>query len=155
MRVMLALVDEFAWVGLVAATSAKSFDDVAPVLIWIGALMGAVVLGLVILLVVRRRMVIDDLGDSDASLGLTLHDLRTMRGEGMIDEEEFERMKLLVVGEAGARQDHDLVRQMREARRRAEDAGVLEAEPGYDLTGAPLPEFGDSPTEDPPKTGES
>ena len=112
-------------------------------------------LGLVILLAVRRHMMSEDAPAGDASLGLSLHDLRTMQSEGMIDEEEFERMKLLVVGQAGARQDHDLVRQMREARRRAEDAGVLRAQPGFDLTGAPLPDSRDNQSEYPPKTEES
>lgn len=136
------------------ATATKSFSDLAPMLIWIGALMAAVIIGVAILLVVRRRMMEEET-PADAALGLSLHDLRTMRAEGMIDEEEFERMKRLVVGQAGARADHDLVREIREARRRAEDAGVLRARPGFDLTGEPLPGAGEDRPEGPPKNGQS
>ena len=138
-----------------AAAPGRTFGDMAPVLIWIGALMAAVIVGIVILLAVRRHAMALDDAELDASLGMTLHDLRTMRAEGMIDEDEFERMKALVVGQAGARHDHDLVRAMREARHRAEEAGVLRARPGFDLTGEPLPGSGEESTEDPPKTAES
>ena len=132
------------------ATYTPPTTDIAPIFTWIGALIGIVVLGLVILLAVRRRLMVEDAAGS-AGAAMTLHDLRTMLKSGEIDQDEFERMKAQIIGQAsatsapageedgGADEVHDTVRQMREARARAEAKDTLTAKPGYDLTGEPLP----------------
>lgn len=74
-------------------TTAQS--GVGSAVIWAGVMVLALLAGTVVLYLLRRRLFSRD--DSAADSGLTLHDLRTMRGRGDISEEEFEAAKKIVL----------------------------------------------------------
>lgn len=84
--------------------------------IWCGVLIAVLVVGAVALALIRGRI----LGGSQAGPGeaLTLHDLRRLRDQGRLSDEEFESARAAVLGKP---------------------AGVVRAKEGFDLTGEPLP----------------
>lgn len=93
-------------------------------LAWVGLLLILVVIGVGALGLLRRRL----LGDSGPPGGapLTLHDLRQAHARGDMTDDEFEAARSAILGAAGASP-------------RDPTSGELRAQPGYDLTGAPLP----------------
>ncbi len=100
-------------------------------LLWIAIIIvGAVIAG-VALKRYRNRLFSDDAAPMSPLAHLSLDDLRRMRDEGELSEEEYERLRDRLVREAGAppRSDRE-----------------LRAKPGYDLTGEPLPH---APPEEP------
>ncbi len=92
------------------------------VVVWSIVMLGAIIVGAVVLFVVRRRMLSDD--GSDSAGMLSLQDLREMRDRGELSEEEFEAAKGALLG-------------------RPLDVRERRANPGFDLTGEPLPSPGD------------
>jgi len=103
--------------------------SVVSVLLWSGLLMVAVLLGAFAINMIRRAILGD--GSEGETEGLSLHGLRQMHARGDLSDEEYEAAKAALLGLP------------------APDAEVLQAEPGYDLTGEPLPgeedEDGDGP----------
>lgn len=104
--------------------------------LWIGVIGAIVVLAAIGLTIARRRLLGRD--HDDAGSGFTLHDLRAMRDAGRLSEEEFQHARAMILGHAGAR-TAAVAPADPAAPRRLPD-GTLEAAPGRDLTGAPLPE---------------
>lgn len=98
--------------------------------VWIGLIVLIVMIGTVGMVIVRRRYFSDD-GAELSGEPLTLHDLREMRDAGRVDDEEYERLRAMILGEAGAPTGGAT------AKKRMD--GLLEAPPGFDLTGEPLP----------------
>lgn len=98
--------------------------------VWIGLIVLIVMIGTVGMVIVRRRYFNDD-GAELSGEPLTLHDLRAMREAGRVDDEEYERLRAMILGEAGARPATPLPKPRTD--------GSLEAPPGFDLTGEPLP----------------
>ncbi len=109
------------------------------VLIWVGALIAAVlVLGMVILLL-RKRLFIKDGDDA----GGMLSDLRRMHKSGELTTEEYDAARraltFRVAGRADAPRAVPPPGQRPSSAAQATPAGELRARPGFDLTGAPLP----------------
>ena len=132
--------------GAVHITIARSSGSVADVWIWVVVLLVVVVLGGVLIIMVRKRAHGDDL--DRPALGLSLADLREMKAEGRLSDEEFERAKAMVIGELGGKVERTSAERVRVQGRIVD--GALRARPGYDLTGQPLPgsEDGSSPPEE-------
>lgn len=103
---------------------------------WVVVLLVVVVLGGVLVLLVRKGA---RRGDSDRpALGLSLADLREMKADGRLTDEEFERAKAMVIGQLGGKVEGAEAERMRVQGRVVD--GELRARPGYDLTGQRLPE---------------
>ncbi len=106
--------------------------------LWVAVLMAVVVLGGALVIYIRKRS--QDGGSHVPALGLSLADLRQMRAEGRLTEEEFERAKAMVIGELGGKVDRAGGERIRVDGRIVD--GELRAREGFDLTGQPLPDFG-------------
>lgn len=103
---------------------------------WVVVLLVVVVLGGVLVVLVRKGA---RRGDSDQpALGLSLADLREMKADGRLTDEEFERAKAMVIGQLGGKVEGAEAERMRVQGRVVD--GELRARPGYDLTGQRLPE---------------
>ncbi len=108
---------------------ASSQSNVATILIAVGALLALAIVGAMIWTWLRRRL----FHDTTDIMGepLTLSQLRQMRADGDISEEEFERTKATLVaqlrGSAAPTPPTNV-----------ESSAIL-AEPGFDLAGDPLP----------------
>jgi hypothetical protein len=119
-------------------SSAVSID----VLIWVGALIVAVlILGIVILLV-RKKLFTKD---ADSPTGL-LNDLRRMHKSGELTTEEYDAARKALTTRIAAKMPagkpvQSAPRASSAARppRQSAPDGELRAKPGFDLTGAPLP----------------
>jgi len=83
---------------MLATTTAPRQSAMFESLLWFGALILAVMGGLVGVLLVRRRL--RDKGDVRLGLGLTLEDLRRARDEGRLTILEYEALKEVVIREA-------------------------------------------------------
>ncbi|MCA9292891.1 MAG: SHOCT domain-containing protein [Phycisphaerales bacterium] len=118
-----------AHVLLIAAGSTSA------VLFWIAILMTLALFGGVIIAILRRRM----LGEQEPP-GLLLDDIRRMRDTGEISWEEFDRLKQRIVQAVRAPGDAAPGSSDQPAPTRPRPGGEsLEAPPGFDLTGEPLP----------------
>jgi len=74
--------------------------DLSTIYIWCSVLIAAVLVGLAAVYWVRKRLM--DEPDQSASVGLTLNDLRQLRSDGKITEEEYERARARIA--AGMKQ---------------------------------------------------
>ncbi len=103
-------------------------SSVGSILLWSVLLMVLVFAGAFAINALRKWM----LGDSatDAGEGLSLHSLREMHASGEMSDAEFESAKAALLGLP------------------APDAEVLQAEPGFDLAGDPLPGDSEPDTEE-------
>ena len=103
---------------------------VSQVLIYLGIGVGIVVVAGLIVLWLRKRMLAADRGAAETGL---LDDLREMRTRGEITDEEFtaakQAMTARLAGELGVKPPV-----------RMPPPGSVVAKPGFDLTGAKLPE---------------
>jgi hypothetical protein len=115
----------------------QSEGSVARAAVWVLVLLGVVVIGGALAVYIRHRANAN--ADSPA-IGLSLADLRRMKAEGRLSEDEFERAKVMVIGELGGKVDGAEAERVRIQGRIVD--GELRARPGYDLTGQPLPQFG-------------
>jgi hypothetical protein len=131
--------------GFIASGQPKG--DVLQVWLWIAVLMVVVVVGGLLLVVIRKRA--NDGAGRDRAVGLSLADLREMKADGRLSEEEFERAKAMVIGELGGKVEGRGAERVRVEGRIVD--GELRARPGYDLTGQRIPDFGDSVN--PPASG--
>jgi hypothetical protein len=118
-------------------TLARSGGEVTSIWLAIAVLMLAVMLGGVLVVILRKRF--RSGGNAGPGLGLTLADLRQMRSEGRLTDEEFERAKVMVIGELGGKVGEEQAERTRVQGRIVD--GELRARPGFDLTGQPLPGF--------------
>jgi len=119
--------------------AAQSRGDVMQVWVWIGILMAVVVLGGLVVVVIRKRA--HDGGGGKPAVGLSLSDLREMKADGRLSEDEFERARAMVIGELGGKVEGLVAERVRIEGRIVD--GELRARQGYDLTGQRLPDFGD------------
>jgi len=113
------------------------------VLVWAGVGLAIVVGAGIVVLCYRRKLLG---GDRAADAAGLLDDLREMRDRGEISDEEFsaakQTMAARLTGQMG-------VAGVKPHERKMKSAGDLVARPGFDLTGAKLPE---PPSPDKPKT---
>lgn len=123
------------------AAGGSGGQDLKPVLIIVGTLILLVLLLGIVLFVVRRKFLGDNSG-GDIDRGGVLETLRVMRDRGEVSEAEYRTAQAAIVGgaarEKGENSGADPAGPAR-ARTRAALPGELRAEPGFDLTGAPLP----------------
>lgn len=89
-------------VTLLAQTGGSS-GDTGQLLIWIGALIVAVVIGTVVLLMVRRHMV----GQRSEDQGgfATMEEMRAMVGRGEMSKEEYEQVRKAMIAKVRPSQD--------------------------------------------------
>ncbi|MEC9374037.1 MAG: hypothetical protein VYC34_09340 [Planctomycetota bacterium] len=113
----------------------------ARALIWVGVLLIVALVAGGGLMWLRRRIFRGDSGGAGAPF--LLEDLRNMRGGEGLSAEEYEALRRAVVREASGGDGGE--KSSGGGSASASDEG-LRARPGYDLTGAPLPQ--------PPDTGE-
>lgn len=106
----------------------------------LGLVLFIALVGIVLIVYIQKR-ILSDRDDNDQG-GTLFSDLRAMRDRGEITDDEFERTRAVVIAKTTGK-DADAV--LRDAIRKA---GGAVAEPGFDLTGRPLPESDDN---DPPK----
>lgn len=144
-------------IGLASASIGEGSRDVGTVLVTTGLLIGAVILGGLILMWLRRRMTTETRGGNDATV---MESLREMRDSGAISAEEYEAARQGVIermrgeiqtgstGVAGVTTSPTRPATGLGARPPGDSAV---ARPGFDLTGAPLPPTSDG---EPPTTGE-
>lgn len=115
-----------------------------PYLVTIGVLIAVVVLAGVVLMVLRAKLNADDEA-GDLGAGGMLETMRGMRDRGEISEEEYRTAQAALVAKASGERgensgaDQGGSQAPARARTRPPAAGELRAEPGYDLTGEPLP----------------
>lgn len=132
------------WSALIAQAAAKA-PPLPQVLAWLGALIFAgLALGLTILFF-RRRLLSKDSG-SEMQSGL-MASLREMRDDGRLSPEEFDTARKRMAARAAGR-DPDTPAPARAQPRpppRAATPGEVRSRPGFDLTGAPLPNGGSAP----------
>ena len=150
-------------IELASASIGEGSRDVGTVLVTTGLLIGAVILGGLILMWLRRRMTTETRGGSDATV---MESLREMRDSGAISAEEYEAARQGVIermrgeiqtGSTGAANSSGVAGVTKSPTRSATGLGrrlpgdSAVARPGFDLTGAPLPPTSDG---EPPTTGE-
>lgn len=101
------------------------------VVLWAGVLIVAVIIGGMVIMYLRRRLLAKDA--TDAGGGLMLSDLRAMHKRGELSEEEFQAAKDAITARISGKplppRPPSPVR----------SDGALTAPPGFDLLGRPLP----------------
>lgn len=116
-------------------TGAASSVDV---IIWVGALILAVLLLGIVILLLRKRLFARDADDASGMLS----ELRRMHKSGELSTQEYDAARkaltVRVAGRTSAPQPAKPERQQPDPHRPGPD-GELRAKPGFDLTGAPLP----------------
>lgn len=134
--------------GLIVPTLAQSANArtaLTEMLPWLAALLGASLVGGVVVFWLYRRYVAEPRADA-TSAGF-MSELRAMRDRGEISEEEYDQTRLTMIARATGRDVEEL---RAEAIRKA---GGRVAEPGFDLTGRPLPMPTDGAPPPPPGAG--
>jgi len=111
-------------------------------LVWVGVLIGVVLVASIVVLFLRRRLFAKDTAGADP--GSILESMRALRDSGRMTPEEYDRARETLVrrarGDAAPRpavKPANPAPEAPEAERRAR--------PGFDLTGAPLPGSGSPP----------
>lgn len=104
------------------------------VLLWVGALIVAVLILGIVILIIRKRLFTRD---SDAAAGL-LNDLRRMHKTGELTTEEYDAARKALTSRVASRMPAPAT-PPRPARANPAPPAELRAKPGFDLTGAPLP----------------
>lgn len=123
------------------AAGGSGGQDLKPVLIIIGTLIVLVLLLGIVLFVVRGKFLGDNSGE-DIDPGGVLEALRAMRDRGEVSEAEYRTAQAAIVAKAARESgENSGAGPAGPARARTQAAlpGELRAEPGFDLTGAPLP----------------
>ena len=119
------------------AQSASGGSGSATIVVWVIVLMLAAIAGFWIAMVIRKRTLSPD--DDGSTEGLTLGALRDMHARGDLDDDEYERARAAILARAGV--DPDKARPLTDPSD-PQQTFVRRAEPGVDLTGAPLPDLG-------------
>lgn len=114
---------------IVSQAQVVGVGSATQIAIWAAALIVLTIVGFWAALWIRRRA----LGEVESSdEGLTLGALRTMHNRGELSDEEFEAARDAILSRAGL--DPNKARPAK-----AVGGFVQKADPGVDLTGAPLP----------------
>jgi hypothetical protein len=108
------------------------------VLIWVGALIVAVLLLGIVILLLRKRLFVKDGEDATGMLD----QLRAMHKRGEMSTEEYDAARKALTARVAARLPDAKPVQRRAA---PPPADQLRAKPGFDLTGAPLPRAAPEP----------
>lgn len=119
-------------------------QPVIEVLVWIGVLIvAAAALGVVVVAIKKRY----DASPGESAETFDLGALRRLHREGRISDEEFERAKSAIIRELGGGRPSGGGGAVGGPEGGAGGGGPAErrAEPGYDLTGEPLPPPGPEP----------
>lgn len=90
-----------AWLGTLAAP--QSGVQLGPLLMWIGVLIVVVLLGFMVVLTLRKRLMDD--GASQADSPFMLADLRRMHHQGDLSDEQYERARQRLIGMPAAAVD--------------------------------------------------
>lgn len=69
---------------------------------WVALLIGAIILGALAVSMIRKHMFEADT-EADGATPFTLHDLRRLRESGQLSEEEFEKARAIILGNAASR----------------------------------------------------
>jgi uncharacterized membrane protein len=77
-----------------------SSADTTSVILWSGVLIIFLLVGFILVAAVKKRMKAEDAAGPGAGTGFTLSDLRQLRREGKISDEEFARAKEKIIGVA-------------------------------------------------------
>lgn len=104
-----------------------AFNEMLP---WLGLLVLITLVGVGVVYLIRRELFRSE--DPNTSVGV-MADLRGMRDRGEITDDEYERTRAVMIARATGK-DPEAVRA--DAIRKQ---GGAVAEPGFDLTGRPLP----------------
>ena len=127
-------------------TLAQSTSSTSEALFWIGLLILVVLLGGIVVFWLRRRLFADDRASADP--GSILESMRAMRDSGEMSDDEFRQARDALVRRASTRSGDAPPPTPTAAPRTpaTPDPTERRAEPGFDLTGAPLPpRDGDTP----------
>lgn len=119
------------------AQSSAGAGGSGSIVAWVIVLMLATIVGFWAAMVIRKRALSAD--DEESTEGLTLGALREMHARGDLDDEEYERARAAILARAGV--DPDKARPIDDGPDRA-GGFARRADPGVDLTGAPLPNQG-------------
>ena len=107
------------------------------VLMWVGALIVAVLILGIIILLIRRKLFTRD----ESSATGVLDELRRMHNTGQMTTAEYEAARKSFTARIAAKMpDSPAPRRAAAAPARQPETGELRARPGFDLTGAPLPQ---------------
>jgi hypothetical protein len=112
-------------------TLAQGFAAQPKVLALLGFVLFLALVGIALIVYIQKR-ILSDRDDKDQG-GTLFSDLRAMRDRGEISDDEYERTRAVIIAKTTGR-DAEQVR-LETIRKQ----GGLVAEPGYDLTGRPLP----------------
>lgn len=80
---------------LLSNVPTNASSTLADIIITLGVLLGLLILGVVVSLVIRRRMLSDTRAEPT---GFTLQELREMRAEGRLSETEYEAARNAMIG---------------------------------------------------------
>lgn len=111
--------------------------QIGDAILWLGVLLGVVVVGALVIFAMRRRLQGSDMPEGDP---LDLSVLRRMRDTGQLTDAEYEAARAAVVARHGGSEAVPSVSPL--------DPTSIRARPGVDLAGDPLPRPG--ATEDRP-----
>lgn len=70
------------------------------ILLWSGILLGAVLIGVIVVAIMRRTLTSGE--SKSAEAGFTLHELRDLHKQGRITDAEYERAKAAIIAHARA-----------------------------------------------------
>jgi len=94
------------WAGVsTLAQTGRSLSAVGDILLYLGIIVGAAILLVVIGLVVRKKFQADD--EPAIRTSFTLSDLRQMHQQGQLTDEEFDRAKKALIARSRAAYDAD------------------------------------------------
>ncbi|MFW5653234.1 MAG: SHOCT domain-containing protein [Planctomycetota bacterium] len=82
-----------------STTNSATRSSLGDVIITLGVLLALLLIGVAVSVIVRRRMLSDDTGDS---VGFTLQELREMKASGKISDEEYEAARAAMIGRVKA-----------------------------------------------------
>ncbi len=126
-----------------------AFGAVGSVMMWLGVLLAAVLVGGFGLLIIRRRLL--DAGIDAGQSGFDLRSLRQMRDRGEISDDEYEVARAGIIGAVSGNRSGASPSPVRTAPKpiqTPETGDSRHAPPGFDLTGEPLPDFDTPETDD-------
>ncbi len=87
----------------VLAQSGQNQGDMGQFLIWVGALIVAVVIGTIVLLVIRRKLSAQSAEDPGGFT--TMEDMRAMVDRGEMSKEEYEQVRKAMIAKIRQSQD--------------------------------------------------
>jgi len=82
-------------IAVLSTIPTDTSSSLADIMITLAVLLGLLLIGVVVSVVIRRRLLADDDGDA---AGFTLQELREMRMDGRLTEEEYEAARTAMIG---------------------------------------------------------